>query len=114
MTGKPLTKLQRIAISYFLTKSIMGNYDVYRYLYEGGKILFNRCIHGGYNMFVQVGKRIPLDKEHYQLTFRDIIIMQFEESEDIDVNIEYSFKYDVCDNMFHITEINYDNGRFQV
>lgn len=111
--GKPLTKLQRIAISYFLIQSIRGNYDVYRHLYDGGKILFNRNLHGGYNMFVQVANRVPLDKEHYRLTFMDLIIMQFEESENIDVNIEYSFKYD-GDMMFHITEINYDNGRFQV
>lgn len=105
MTGKPLTKLQRIAISYFLTQSIKANYDVYRHLYEGGKILFSRNIHGGYNMFVQVANRIPLGKEHCRLTFMDLIIMQFEESENIDVNIEYSFKYDISDNMFHITEI---------
>lgn len=110
--GKPLTKLQRIAITYFLTESIRGNYDVYRHLYEGGKILFNRNIHGGYNMFVKVANRIPLGKEHYQLTFMDIIIMQFEESENIDVNIEYNFEYDVRSDRFYIMEINYDNGRF--
>lgn len=111
---KPLTKLQRIAISHLLLQSIKANYDVYRHLYEGGKILFSRNIRGGYNMFVQVANRIPLDKEHYHLTFTDLIIMQLEESENIDVNIEYSFKYDDWNTMFHITEINYDNGRFQV
>lgn len=102
---KPLTKLQRIAISYFLTQAVAQNYDVYYHLYEGGIILFNRNLHGGYTMFVRVGLKIYVDNGKYQIKYIDMIIMTLEESEDIDTNIEYNFKYDGYDNMFHLTEI---------
>lgn len=100
MTGKPLTKLQRLGIS-----SILQKYNDKR-IYEGGKISFVHNIHGKwYNMFVYIKELIHVDEKHVQMRYRNIIVLTLEDNEDIDTNIEYQYQFDSITMTFHIVEI---------